>query len=314
MEQSKFKELLDRFTKGKANETESALVDAWYKSYQANEDEISINEVEKTAIKQYLTSKIKQSPINPNKSIIPIYYRIAAAIAIIFTAGIVFQNWKSKKLETPASYNLVSTKLGQIKKVTLPDSSIVWLNANSVMRVNSNFEAGSREIFLDEGEAFFKVTKNPKKPFIVQHNEVSVKVLGTSFNVKAYKNLPDLKVAVSTGKVQVKSEKNAVLLYPKQEAVYHSSNKSFETHQVNDNEVSLWREGKIYLHQANFKELALILSNNFKINLKAASSAVLQYQFTLNISTDMKETELLKIISSIHNSKYRKEGNSVILY
>lgn len=314
MEQSKFKKLLYRYTKGKANETESALVEAWYKTYQADLNNVALSDVEKASIKKSLIEKINKSALNQSKTILPIYYRIAAAIAIIFTAAVVLQNWKSKKLETPASYNLVSTKLGQIKKVTLPDSSIVWLNANSVLRVNSNFETGSREIFLDEGEAFFKVTKNPKKPFIVRHNEVSVKVLGTSFNVKAYKNLPDLKVAVSTGKVQVKSGENAVLLYPKQEAVYYSSSKSFETHQVNDNEVSLWREGKIYLHQANFKELALTLSNNFKINLKAASPAVHQYQFTLNISTDMEETELLKIISSIHNSKYRKEGDSVILY
>lgn len=119
-----------------------------------------------------------------------------------------------------------------IKKIYLSDGSIVSLEKNSRLRYKPNFETTKRVVYLT-GEAFFEISKNPKRPFLVYANEVITKVLGTSFRIKAYENAKDIIVSVKTGKVSVFANKSAtekdekledelkgVVLKPNQQAVY----------------------------------------------------------------------------------------------
>lgn len=313
MEQSKFKKLLNRYLKSNANETETALVDAWYKSYQSAEEEVKVDEKEKSEIKKNLLAKINKE--HTPKKIIPIYYRIAAAIAIVAATVAVFYQSKDRTTSV-ITYQTVAAKAKQVKKVVLPDSSVVWLNAASSLRVPSHFAENVREVYLDEGEAFFEVTKNPEKPFIIHQNSFKVQVLGTSFNVRAYKKLSDIKVTVSTGKVQVSNAKKSLaVLTPQQEISFNKKTENYQVNpSVNDAEKSGWRDGEIHLKQASFKEICLVLKNSFNIHLKSQSSDINQYHFTVNIHTNMSVTEVLNLISAIHNSAYRKEGDVFVIY
>ncbi|MEA5256690.1 FecR family protein [Arcicella aquatica] len=118
------------------------------------------------------------------------------------------------------------------KKIYLSDGSIVSLEKNSKLRYKKGFEVSKRVVYLT-GEAFFEISKNPKRPFLVYSNEVITKVLGTSFRVTAYENAKDIVVSVKTGKVSVFANKSAterdekledelkgVVLKPNQQAVY----------------------------------------------------------------------------------------------
>ncbi len=307
MEENKFKKLISRYAKGEANETESALIEAWYKSYQSQESDVKVNQNEKERSKKELKSLIHGS--DGKKAT---YYRLVAAVVIICSAGAIFYHWRSKR---PDVYAVSTTHVGQIKKIILPDNSIAWLNASSKLRVQLNFEGDKREVYLDEGEAFFKVQKNPQKPFLVHAGKLDVRVLGTSFNVRSYKHIHSMKVTVATGRVQVdEGKKNLAVLIAKQELIYNTITKEFKQSIVDPDEVKGWREGKIYLHQVDFKELQLVLKNNFHINIEAGDKSVNAYRFTLKLSADMTKNQILKIVSAIHNSKYRKEGNDMILY
>jgi transmembrane sensor len=121
----------------------------------------------------------------------------------------------------------------EAQKVQLQDGSVVVLAANSSLKYKSDYlNDSTRSVYLI-GEAFFDVTKNPYKPFIVHSNEILVKVLGTSFRVSAPENKTNVIVSVKTGKVSVSADnghekKDGVILLPNQQVKYERKEQSFE--------------------------------------------------------------------------------------
>ena len=177
-------------------------------------------------------------------------YRIAAMAATILLAAVGlwwFSSQKPKNTEG-GQVAVVEQKRStatkeQIKTVndeeyplpiTLSDGSVVTLNRGSKLTYPNVFNADSRVVYL-EGAAFFEVTKNPSKPFLVHAQGVVTKVLGTSFRIDAFDK--NVKVMVKTGKVAVFTENNnkesdyenqAIVLTPNQEVVFQSTANRFE--------------------------------------------------------------------------------------
>lgn len=139
------------------------------------------------------------------------WLQIAASILIISTIGI----WAYLKTsEQPESKNLVTEKSIEAKQrqsqstlIRLPDNSTVVLKPGSKLSYSKNFTGKTRDVYLD-GEAFFEVSKDKSRPFIVHTNELITKVLGTSFTVKAYSADKEFNVKVNTGKVSVFTKKS----------------------------------------------------------------------------------------------------------
>ena len=103
--------------------------------------------------------------------------------------------------------NTIKVPAGQRANLTLPDGTNVWLNARSEMRYPAVFTGNKREITLD-GEAYFEVTHNEDKPFVVQTNKCNVEVLGTKFNVEAYSDSEDFCTSLMEGSVRVSDKGN----------------------------------------------------------------------------------------------------------
>lgn len=315
MEFNKFNKLLGRYLNGEANETENAIVNAWYKSYESNEHLICIDEVENENSKRLVRTRLR-TEIQPVKRIDfkrINRYGIAASILICCTLGFLYYNQSHKTTSLP-SYSGISTGIGRIKKITLPDHSVIWINAATKIRVPAEFSGKSREVYLDEGEAFFNVTKNPNRPFIVHSGKINIRVLGTSFNVRSYPTITEQKVQVATGLVQV-SHKDKVLglLRPGQQLSYNTLNGLSKIDSLNTDRMA-WNNGNVYMDQISFNELALIVYNNYGLHLKAGSKQVNAYRFTLKLSHNQPVESILKAISMIHNTHYRKEGKDIIIY
>ena len=134
------------------------------------------------------------------------FIKYAASIAIIVSIGFgakLYLNHSAKQ-HTSASDHLlteISVNHGEHKQVTLPDGTVVHLNAGTVMRYPTEFTSDIRLVEM-EGEAFFNVMRDEGKPFIVRTRQADVKVLGTSFNVKAYQEDELMAVSVRTGKLR----------------------------------------------------------------------------------------------------------------
>jgi transmembrane sensor len=231
MEIRKFKEKLDRYLKGTANETESAVVEAWYKSYQA-EGKQQLNLSDQERIRHGIHSKLTKAIGQPVK--IGWYYtRIAASVLLLSCISIRYYYVSKFKQSSGPKFITLQTHSGEVKQITLPDSSVIWVNAASRLRVPASFNGSLRQVFLEEGEAFFKVRHNIHKPFIVATPNLKVQVLGTSFNINTYAKLPQIKVAVATGKVSINQGNRCIsVLMPGQELSYLRQNETYDRHKV----------------------------------------------------------------------------------
>jgi ferric-dicitrate binding protein FerR (iron transport regulator) len=137
-------------------------------------------------------------------------WKIAAALAVLVAAG--FAMWwhpeRSEQLKTsftfrPPNNNQVSTKNGSRTKIDLPDGSIIWLNGGSKLSYPNGFSAHCRSIRL-LGEAYFVIKTDPEHPFLIQTKQLEIRVLGTTFNVRAYGNEGKTVATLINGKVEVR--------------------------------------------------------------------------------------------------------------
>lgn len=127
------------------------------------------------------------------------WYHIAASLLMLLGLGY----WFSMRLSVPRfGTREITVANGMKKHLTLPDGTQVWLNAGSRLWYKNSFAHGNRDIWL-EGEGFFKVRNDASFPFTVYAGTVTIRVLGTNFNVKAYRGDPDIQTTLITGKIQV---------------------------------------------------------------------------------------------------------------
>lgn len=129
-----------------------------------------------------------------------LWYGVAACIAVLLGAGFCFRAALSKRPSTAVHEIIVEN--GTRKQVSLPDGTSVWLNGGSKLWYRGVLGPSNRTVWL-EGEAFFKVVSDASTPFTVRAKNITVRVLGTNFNVKAYRNDPDIETTLISGKVQV---------------------------------------------------------------------------------------------------------------
>jgi ferric-dicitrate binding protein FerR (iron transport regulator) len=198
--------------------------------------------------------------------------RIAATIlmaALLSVAGYqMFDHWmaRDKILEISASADAV-------KSVTLPDGSLVSLNSNTHLIYPQRFGKNTREVTI-EGEAFFEVKPNPQKPFIIHAGTAQVKVLGTSFNVRAYPGAREMEVIVRTGKVQVLNPKketkqnDELILTPGDKGtLVHQSHALVKSTNENPNYIA-WKTHELVFRATSLNEVIDNLENVYKVNIQ----------------------------------------------
>jgi ferric-dicitrate binding protein FerR (iron transport regulator) len=309
MDINKFKELLDRYLNGTTTEEEKALIEAWYKTYAVDEQELS--DIEAAQVRDAIRSKIQLE--TPKKRVISLpVLRIAASVLIATSVSLLVWRYLKPK---PAAYLTFQTGMRGMKKVTLPDNSIVWLNAETKLKVRENFDGKTRIVILEGGEAFFDVKHDTDHPFVVKVNELNVQVLGTSFNIRSYKDMGRITVAVASGKVGItKANKTLSMLLPDDELNYVTRTGTYTNERVISGRAQSWKSGYTYLSDADFNELAVIVKNLFGLSIKTSSKTISNYHFTCRVNHNIDAGQLLSMISELHNTHYRKEGNAVVLY
>ena len=222
------KETLYKFFDGKASREEKESVRIWLESSPENEQELFKEREFFDAMILSGSTKVagmekKSRPFY--RTVLLEAIKIAAVFAITVASGTYF--YKSEICKIGEAMNTITVPAGQRANLTLPDGTNVWLNARSEMRYPAVFTGNKREITLD-GEAYFEVTHNEDKPFVVQTNKCNVEVLGTKFNVEAYSDSEDFCTSLIEGSVRV-SDKG--------------------------NDPFRWKEGLICFKDMNFKEL-----------------------------------------------------------
>lgn len=262
------------------------------------------------------------------------YLAIAASlIGIVFLSYFSINYYNASKNNfaafIPQNIDYQINKSSTIQEIMLSDSSIVFLEPGSILHFDKKFNGNNREVYL-EGEAFFKVKKNPRKPFLVYYNNIVTKVLGTSFRVGTNKTNGQLIVEVSTGRVQVsenaKLSKSAntispVIITPNQKVSYDQSDRRFETSivshpvlvQNNENEKDNIIDPKLLLFdQQKLSSVFSQIEKFYQIEITVENSAIYNCVFTGDIS-HLDLFSALKIITITTNAEYEVNGTKILI-
>jgi transmembrane sensor len=209
------------------------------------------------------------------------------------------------------------TVAGQKTTVTLPDNTIVTLNGNSSLSYRSNWtDEKLRSVDLS-GEAYFEVVSNAQKPFIVNTSGISIKVLGTTFNVKSYDEDEAVETTLVEGKVVIEkvAEGHAlpesIELLPDQKAIFSKDSKQIVLENVEAESEAAWVKGSLVFEDEPFSEIVKDLERWYGAKIIVKDKASLQCRFNTTIENESLE-EVLKLFSSSGNVKYSiQDGNQV---
>jgi len=222
-------------------------------------------------------------------------------------------NNESKKQITVFNELLIGK--GEEYQLVLSDGTQVWLNSESRLKFPVQFAKNRREVIL-EGEAFFEVTKNPEAPFIVKTGPMNVEVLGTSFNVSAYKDEANIQTTLVEGKVRVSStfgQSQEQVLKPNEQAVFNKSNNQIEIIEVNAALYACWREGVFVFDEDNLEDILKKLSRWYDLNVFFKSEEVRAYQFSGKLPRFKNCNELLEMIEKTTDVQFTMKENRTVI-
>lgn len=242
----------------------------------------------------------------------------AAIWALLIGCSITFLYlyYSSERIPASASYCQIEVPLGAESKLLLPDSTVVFLNGGTTLKYDASLQHKiNREVFLS-GEAYFKVAKNVDKPFIVHTGDLSVKVLGTTFNVTSYSEDEEIKVSLVEGRVNVfttsEKEKN-VLLSPNQQAVYNKENKELSMKKVDASAQVAWTTGRLVFVNERLFDILKTIGKKYDIQMLIQSQKVYTEYFSGSIDASLTLNEILSYLDVDNKFMWRKKGKTIVI-
>lgn len=237
MDEKDFHNILRKYLRGEASAEEKQLIDAWYRETGKDTDTSLTHEEESECEDRYWSAVSAHIQGGKKKNKIALVWYasgIAASLLLAVAAYFYFVDVPAKVKnmsayeDHPASSHWQQVENAQrvAEIVFLPDSSKVTLQPKSRLKFLTSFPASRREVYL-EGEAFFEVQHDSTRPFFVYANEVTTKVLGTSFTIKARRDESKITVSVRTGRVAVSTDRKTAGKPPKNDAVILTPNQQF---------------------------------------------------------------------------------------
>ncbi|SKA31204.1 ferric-dicitrate binding protein FerR, regulates iron transport through sigma-19 [Chitinophaga eiseniae] len=211
-------------------------------------------------------------------------------------------------------YNTVATPRGGQYQLTLADGSKIWLNAASSIRFPAAF-TGKERLVEVTGEVYFEVSQNAHMPFHVKVNtpgmeEMTVTVLGTSFNVMAYADEQAIRTTLVDGAVQVARGNQQSLLQPGYQAAISSNGGTFETSMADVEQALAWKEGKFRFRNTNIRTIMRQLARWYDIEV-AYDGNVSDIDLTGVISRREDAGALLKALETTQRVKFTVEGHTI---
>ncbi len=216
---------------------------------------------------------------------------------------------KPRKLQ----FNTIEIPRGGEYQLILSDGTKVWLNSGTSIKYPIAFAADSREVYLEEGEAFFEVTENKESPFIVHTSKMKVNVLGTSFNVRAYSDENHLATTLVAGKVIINQPVigKEYTLVPNEQAIF--SDRGIDIKSVDVDKFIAWKNGRILFEENTLEEIFNDLSRWYNIDVEYASAEVKKLRFSIDVERYDEFSEILGILELTKKIKFKIEENSVII-
>ena len=238
----------------------------------------------------------------------------AAAICITILSTWMVMNDR-EPAEEMVTYEEFTTPSGQRAMVKLHDGTTVWLNARSTLRYPNHFAREERKVELD-GEAFFDVEHNEHKPFVVSTEKLDIKVLGTKFNVFAYKGREEFNTALLEGSVKVyerMNEEKALFMNPN-ECVELKDNKLVKR-PMGNTDFLLWKEGIYAFDDVPFEDIIKKFELYYDIVITVNNSKLMKYKFSGKFRQRDGVESALRTLRKVYYFTYIKdeENNNIVI-
>ncbi|WP_316824930.1 FecR family protein [Pedobacter miscanthi] len=307
MTEEQAKELLQKYLDQQANPEEQKIVEEWYATLQAKN--IVLPADQKAEIGQQMFIQLKAAMYKEPKRIkvikLQTFGKIAAAVLIVISMGL--SVWKISNQTKPAGNQVtIITGVKEQKRITLSDGSVVLLGPAAKLCYPKAFASNNRQIELKEGEAFFDIAHQEKRPFTVHTaSGIDIRVLGTSFKVKSYRASKQFEVAVVTGKVAVSNKNGKLGTLVKDEILTY------------DKSVGRAAIGKIKalafvefaFDGATLEQVINKLQYTYSIKILLNDVTLAKLKTTASFSSRQSPEEILDIICSLHHLKFNTSKN-----
>ncbi len=254
----------------------------------------------------------KEESYRADRSIISFTLRIAAVL--IITAGLSLIIYKSFVYPGYLSYRqlVVKAEPDRMMQTTLPDGSVVHIKANSEISYHPG-KRGARELSL-KGEAFFEISSDPDKPFIVSTGRALVKVYGTSFSVESMENGQTVNVIVESGLVSLASrasEDQYITIEPGYMGIL--TDQGIEKRLNNNDNWLAWKTGKLEFRMKTLDSVIADLNHTYGTNITIENPAIADCHFTGTFLNHQPVDTVLEVLKTAFNLNVRQNESYIIL-
>lgn len=209
---------------------------------------------------------------------------------------------------------IVSVERGNKALITLPDQSKVWINANSTIEY-SQAQTKTRYVTLT-GEAFFKVTEDKTRPFIVSMKDLEIEVLGTSFNAKARENSDIIETSLVEGSIKLKSNSFAQNYYlkPNEKAIFNKTTRLVEIAQTDNDLETAWVYNRLKFSSERFEDVLNLIEEWYGVEIINECPDISNDLISGTFKEENIENALQSLIIQYPNIKFKRQKNSIIIY
>ena len=319
LDKNKIDELLPRYCEGQVTEEERLLVEAWMNESEEN------RRVAKQIHSLYLATDTihVMKKVDTEKALSRVKGRITGrkktmwwewaqrAAAVLFIPLLVVQlvhYWGGDEQEL-AQMLEVKTNPGMTTSLTLSDGTVVFLNSESRLTYPSHFNGDTRNVTL-QGEAYFEVTQDSLRPFLVEFEGACVKVLGTQFNVRAYPTGPSFTTLVS-GCVKIVHKNQVLQLEPGQQCEVREE--KMLLHNADLMTVLAWKNGEFIFKDVALETIMDELARWYDMQVDYETEDLKKMRFYLYVERSENLEEVLQKIALTNQVKYRVNGKKIII-
>ena len=322
-------QLIARYLAGEATDAERQELEHWMDSDETNRRYFEgIRFAEEQAVASHRVVKLDvdkawqnvhqqmklQKPMSvvhrkKTNSIIPIWLRIAAMLALV--SGLALYFYSHKQTGSP-NYQMAMADTDSIIEYTLADSSEITLNEQASLWYAKNYGKKERRVKLN-GEAFFSVKHDTQKPFIVESSGTYVRVTGTSFNIKGAEADSLVEVCVKTGSVVFFTGSNdGITLIAGETGYFNKNNGKFTKTETADANVAAYANRLFVFYNTTLNEVFRQLNKVYRTHLVVSDGELGKQVITVTFDNDNIDT-IIDIISETLNLSYtRKDGDLVV--
>jgi len=217
----------------------------------------------------------------------------------------------------PLIYNELRTPRGGGYRLTLADGTNVWLSAESSLRYPVAFTDSTRQVYLS-GQAYFDVSHNGK-PFLVSSENMNIRVLGTAFNVSAYKDDIDIKTTLVEGKIKIGlvnldgAVVSSSVLTPDDQALIQKGETEIEVNKVITSQYTSWIEGKIEFNNENLDMVMKRLARWYDFEYSFDNEKSKNYHFTARINGEESISSILEMLEMTTDVKFELKDNMIVV-